>query len=232
MNRDLLKYLPLSLYTLLLFAVWMGSWASGMVALLGGNDVDFVLTSTDGVRHFVYGSVSSLSAMPWGTIFFLLMASGVFVACGLPSVLSCLLHRRTTLKMRMGLWVAFVTFVVMALGVITTTLYPLSLTKSVLDTFADSPMAGGFPLVLFTIVLLLSLAFGVVYGTFKSVEDVVDALCSRIRYHAPSLVALVPAALLLLSVEYMNLGWDGSVTAILKSVLVAFPFLYSIVVKH
>ena len=101
-----------------------------------------------------------------------------------------------------------------------------------LDTFADSPMAGGFPLVLFTIVLLLSLAFGVVYGTFKSVEDVVDALCSRIRYHAPSLVALVPAALLLLSVEYMNLGWDGSVTAILKSVLVAFPFLYSIVVKH
>ena len=232
MNRGVLKYLPLLLYTLLLFAVWIGSWASGMVALLGGNDVDLVLTSSDGVRHFVYGSVGSVAAMPWGAILFLLMASGLFVSCGLPSALLCLLRRRTTLKMRMGLWASLLTLVVLALGLVATTLYPLSLTKSVLDTFADSPMAAGLLFMLFSVVLMLSLAFGVVYGTFKSIEDVVDALCSRIRYQAPSLVTLVPAALLLWSVEYMNLGWESSVMAILKYVLVAFPFVYGIVVKH
>ena len=232
MNRGVLKYLPLLLYTLLLFAVWIGSWASGMIALLGGNDVDFVLTSGDGVRHFVYESVSSVAAMPWGAMLFLLMASGLFVSCGLPGALLCLFRQRTTLKMRLGLWTALLTLAVLAFGVVATTLYPLNLTKSVLDTFADSPMAAGFLFVLFSIVLMLSLAFGVVYGTFKSVEDVVDALCSRIRYQAPSLVTLVPAALLLLSVEYMDLGWESSVMAIIRYALVAFPFVYGIVAKH
>ena len=232
MNRNVIKYFPLLLYTFLLFMVWIGSWVAGVASLFRGSDVDFVLASADGVRWFVRSSVDGISALPWGELLLLLMTSGIFVASGLPVALSRALQRKATLKMRRALWVALITLLLLSLLLIACNLYPLSLSKSISGTLVGSPMAEGALFILFLLVFLLSVPFGIVYGTFRGVGDVVDALCCRVQHHASSFVALLPVALLMSSVGYADVGISDAAFVYIKYSLILFPFLYALAVRH
>ena len=230
MNKVRSHSLPMVLYVLLLLAVWLCSWVAGIVSLFAGEDVDFALASTDGVRWFLRTSVDSVASLPWGVIILLLTASGLLGGCGLPQLLRRMVDGYKSVRARRALWAAFIAFVVVAVPLLLGTLYPLNLASGVDGSFVASPMEAGALFLLFVAVVFVTVAFGVVYGTFRSVADVVDATCCHIRLHASSLVALVPAALLLSSLDYMGLSFMQSpfIAAIVKYMLLLFPFGYSL----
>lgn len=230
MNRVRSHSLPVVLYILLLMAVWLSSWVSGIVSLFVGEEVDFALASTDGVRWFLRTSVDSISSLPWGIIILLLMSSGLFSGCGLPQLLLRMADGYRSVRSRRALWAAFIAFVVVGLPLLLGTLNPLSLASGVDGSFVASPLVSGALFVVFVVALFVSVAFGVVYGTFRSVADVADAACCHIRRYASSLVALVPAALLLASLDYMGLSFmqSTSVATVVKCLLLLFPFVYSL----
>ena len=222
--------MPTILYCCALFAVWLYSWVRSLVALLGGERSEALLASSDGVRWFLRSSVGSVEHMPWAVIFILLMCSGVLASCGIFSALGRLLRSETSMRMRRALWSAFVAAVIMILFLLSATLYPLNIFRSVSGAFAASPMAEGWPLLLFAILFVPSAVFGVVGGAFRGVDDIVGAVSSRVTFHACSLVALVPAALLLASMEYEGITamLFGGYSFLLEYLVIIFPFAYRI----
>ena len=228
MNKGRLNNLPTILYSCILFAVWLYSWVRSVVALLGGEAAEALLASPDGVRWFLRSSVDSVGNLPWAVILILLMCSGVLHSCGLFQAATRLLRGEPSLRMRRALWSALVVTVIMIILIFSATFYPLNLFKSVSGSFVSSPMAGGWPLVLFIAMFFLSAVFGVVGGAFKGVDDIVEAISSRIKFHASSLVALVPAALLLASMEYEGIMTMlfGAYSSYFEYFVIIFPFAY------
>ena len=210
----------------MLFAVWLYSWVRSVAALLCGEAAEALLASPDGVRWFLRSSVDSVGNLPWAVILILLMCSGVLRSCGLFPAITRLFRGEPSLRMRRALWSALVAAVIMVILLLFATLYPLNLFRSVSGSFVSSPMAGGWPLVLFMVMFFLSAVFGVVGGAFKGVDDIVEAVSSRIKFHASSLVALVPAALLLVSMEYegiMAMSFGGY-SSCFEYFVIIFPF--------
>lgn len=230
MNRERSYSLPVVLYTLLLLVVWCCSWVAGIVSLFVGNDADFALVSTDGVRWFLRTSVDSIASLPWGAVVLLLASSGLLGCCGLPQLLMRIHGGYATVRARRALWAAFIALLVVVVPLLLGTFRPLNLAGCIDGSFVGSPMAAGALFLLFVAALFVSVAFGVVYGTFRSVEDVVDAACCRIRFHASSLLALVPAALLLASFRYMRISFmeHPFLSDCVEYALLLFPFLYSL----
>ena len=228
MSRKRVDNLPTILYGCALFAVWLYSWVRSLVALLGGERSEALLASSDGVRWFLRSSVAGVEHMPWAVILILLMCSGVLASCGIFPALGRLFRGETSMRMRRALWSAFVAALVMMLLLLSATLYPLDVSRSVSGTFAASPMAGGWPLLLFVALFVPSAVFGIVGGAFRGVDDIVGAVSSRVKFHASSLVALVPAALLLASMEYEGItsALLGNYSFLLELVVVIFPFVY------
>ena len=228
MSKGRLNNLPIILYSCLLLAVWLYSWIRSVVALLCGEATETLLASSDGVRWFLRSSIDSVDRIPWAMIVILLMCSGVLSSCGLLSVAGRLLRGETSMRMRRALWTTLVAVVIMSLLLMFAALYPLNIFRSVSGGFASSPVAEGWPLVFYVVLFFLSAVFGVVGGAFKGVDDVVEAISSRIKFHACSLVALVPAALLLASMEYEGIMdmLFGDFYPIFEFFLVIFPFAY------
>lgn len=228
MSRRCVNNLPTILYCCMLLVVWLYSWIRSVAALLGGEATDTLLASSDGVRWFLRSAVDSVGRLPWAMIIILLMCSGVLYSCGLFSIVMRLLRGETSLRMRRALWSALVVAVIMVVLLLFATLYPLNVFRSVSGTFLSSPMAGGWPLVLFVVLFLLSAVFGIVGGAFKGVDDIVEAVSSRIKFHASSFVAVVPAALLLSSMEYEGIKTMlfGGHSLYFEYFVIIFPFAY------
>lgn len=232
MTKGIINNFPTILYVCMLVAVWLYSWIRSVVALLSGATNHALLASSDGVRWFLRTSVDSVGHLPWATIIVLLMCSGVTYSCGFFPTVVRLLHGKTSLRMRRALWSLFVAVAVVAILLLLSALYPLNVYKGISGTFVSSPMASGWPLALFSVLLFLSAVFGVVSGAFKGVDDVVEALSSRIKFHACSLVALVPAALLLSSMEHEGVMTKlfGEYSFYFEWFVVMFPFIYRLLV--
>ena len=228
MSRNLVNSLPTILYSCALFVVWLYSWIRSLVALLGGERSEALLASADGVRWFLRSSVASVERMPWAMIIILLMCSGMLASCGIFPALGRLLRGETSMRMRRALWSAFVAAMIMMLLLLSAAFYPLGIFRSVSGTFSASPMAGGWPLLLFVTLFVPSAVFGIVGGAFRGVDDIVGAVSSRVKFHACSLVALVPAALLLASMEYegITLALFGRCSFLLEYMVMIFPFVY------
>ena len=228
MSRNLVNSLPTILYSCALFVVWLYSWIRSLVALLGGERSEALLASADGVRWFLRSSVASVERMPWAMIIIQLMCSGMLASCGIFPALGRLLRGETSMRMRRALWSAFVAAIIMMLLLLSAAFYPLDIFRSVSGTFSASPMAGGWPLLLFVTLFVPSAVFGIVGGAFRGVDDIVGAVSSRVKFHACSLVALVPAALLLASMEYegITLALFGRCSFLLEYTVMIFPFVY------
>ncbi len=228
MNRNGMKYLPTVSYGCLLFVVWLYSWIRSVAALFGGGGAETSLASSDGVRWFLRSSVENVERLPWATIIILLMCSGVLYSCGIFQAFARLLRGETSMRMRRALWAVSVVVAIVALLLLFAGFYPLNIYRSVTGSFAVSPMAGGWLLLLFVVLFLLSAVFGVVGGAFRRVNDIVAAVSSRIKFHAGSLVALVPAALLLASMEYEGITamLFGKYSFCFEYFVILFPFVY------
>ena len=226
MNKVRLNNLPIIMYSCMLFAVWLYSWIRSVVLLLCGKTAEPMLASPDGVRWFLRSSVECVGNLPWAVILILLMCSGMLHSCGIFSAVARLLRGESSLRMRRALWSALVAVVIVAILLLSATLYPLNLFKSVSGSFVSSPMAGGWQLVLFIVIFFPSAVFGVVGGAFKGVDDIVEAVSKRIKFYASSLVALVPAALLLVSMEYEGIMAMllGGYSFYFKYFVIIFPF--------
>ncbi|MBR2608038.1 MAG: hypothetical protein IKC70_08950 [Bacteroidaceae bacterium] len=228
MSKGRVNNLPTIVYCCMLLAVWLYSWIRSVAALLGGEVTEVLLASSDGVRWFLRSSVDSVGHLPWAMIVILLMCSGVLLSCGFFSAVARLLRGETSLRTRRALWSALVVAVIMVVFLMFATLYPLNVFRSVSGSFVSSPMAGGWPLLLFAVLFLLSAVFGIVGGAFKGVDDILEAASSRIKFHACSLVALVPAALLFSSMEYEGIMamLFGGYSSYFEFFVLMFPFAY------
>ena len=220
--------LPTILYCCMLFAVWLYSWIGSVAALFCGGTREALLASPDGVRWFVRSSVDCVERLPWAVIIILLMCGGMLCSCGFFSAVARLLRGETSLRLRRALWSLFVAIVIVVVLLLFATLYPLNIFRSVSGAFASSPMAGGWPVVLLGVLFFLSAVFGVVVGVFRGVNDVIEAVSSGIKFHACSLVALVPAALLLASMEYEGVTAMifGRASSYFEYFVIIFPFVY------
>ena len=230
MNRNGMKYLPTVSYCCLLLVVWLCSWIRSVAALFGGESTDVSLASSDGVRWFLRSSVESVEHLPWAVIIILLMCSGMLSSCGLFSAFARLMRGETSMRMRRALWSVSVAGVIVAMLLLFAGFYPLNIYTSVSGSFVSSPVAGGWPLLLFAVLFSLSAVFGVVGGAFRGVNDVVAAVSSRIKFHACSLVALVPGALLLASMEYEGATamFFGGYSFCFEYFVIIFPFVYTL----
>ena len=228
MSRGRVNNLPTILYCCMLLAVWLYSWIRSVAALLGGEATETLLASSDGVRWFLRSAVDCVERLPWAMIVILLMCSGALYSCGLFQAVARLFRGESSLRMRRALWSALVATVILVLLLLFATLYPLNVFRSVSGTFVSSPMASGWPLVLFVVLFLLSAVFGIVGGAFKGVDDIVEAVSSRIKFHASSFVAIVPAALLLSSMEYEGIMTMlfGGYSLYFEYFVIIFPFAY------
>ena len=220
--------LPVILYSCMLLAVWLYSWTRSVVALFCGETTEMLLASSDGVRWFLRSSVDSVGHLPWAEIVIMLMCSGVLWSCGFFPSVARMLRGETSMRMRRALWSSLVAGVIMLILLLFATLYPLNVFRSVSGTFASSPMADGWPLVLFIVLFFFSAVFGVVGGAFRGVNDIIEAVSSRIKFHACSLVALVPAALLLASMQHEGIMADvfGRYSSYFEFFIIIFPFAY------
>lgn len=230
MSRGLINNLPIFVYSCMLLVVWLYSWIRSVVALFLGVPTERLLASADGVRYFLRSSVDSVGHLPWAVIIILLMCSGLIYSCGILPAIGRLLRGETSMRMRRAFWASLVAAVIVGILLLFATLYPLDVFRSVSGGYVSSPMAGGWPLVLLGVCFLPFAVFGVVSGSFRGVDDVVEALSSRIRFHAASLVSLVLGALLLASMEYeaMVVELFGRCSSCFEYFVIVFPFAFKL----
>lgn len=233
MNREYLTQLPTIFYVALLFIVWFVLWLMDIILLLNGKTDASVFISIDSVRWFVRSSVDSISSMPWGIIFLWLILAGVISASGIPSASFRFLRGTATIKSRRAFSLSFVALILICVCWLLGALYPLNLFGNISGTLTDSPFARGWLFLLFVSVSFVSVVFGIVYGRYKTINDVLEGMCSYIRFHAPSLLSLVPAALLISTMDYAGITVKlfPSFSYFLECVIILFPFLYRYLFK-
>jgi p-aminobenzoyl-glutamate transporter AbgT len=237
MNDKRAYYYPAIAYTFLLIAVWLLSWLSGMVeAFVGAKSGIESLVSAEGVRWAVRSSMKSLNEVPWGTIILVIIILGLLRGSGLKKALDGL-HNPTklTLNQKRALLFALLALLCSAAILFVSVMSPWNLLLGVTGRLSSSPFMHGWLLLFFFNTLFISMAYGFIYGNYRSGIDVLTSLTDTFAYSVPGLVALVPASGIIPCMEYTGVlaffEMQSEEVAVFSDIVYAVPFLY-IVLLH
>lgn len=225
MNRRKLANLPIAIYSLLPPLLWLYSLIDGLLSLLLGDGEMLVLSSSLGIRWFVASSVEAISSVPWGKIILILAMIGLVDRCEVLHVARKLVGGGSlSMRMRRALLSAFAAALLCLFALVVATIYPLNISNSITGVLFDSPLFKGWLFLLFGALFFVTVVFGIVYGSFRNVDDVVEAMCSRLRFHTASLLALLPAALFMATVGHMGMAVFD--IFLVKWLFLLLPFIY------
>ena len=229
MSNKRAYYYPLPIYLLLLLMVWVGAFFVDVVQLLSdGTLYSSSLISAEGVRWALRTALPSIDALQWGTVMMLVLTYGLLRGSGLTKVLWRLLSvRRLTISEWRALLFSLVALICYIALLYMATISPWSLLSGVTDELALSPLLQGWELLLFVGALFVSLIYGFIYGSYRSMLDVVVSAGSAFILFAPAMMTLLPAAGIAPCLQYAGvksvcgLSWDY-----VNAVLYLLPFIY------
>lgn len=234
MNKVALAYYPVYVYTLLLLAVWLLSWFAGVAGVFVSGEVLVEnLVSAEGVRWALRSASYSLESAPWGVAVLCVVCVGLIVGSGLlHTVCEVLRGRGLVYHRRKAGSAALVVFLLCVILIFLCTVSPWHLLMGVSGDFSSSPLAKGWLLVLFIVVLAVSAIHGAVCGNYRMLSDVVRGVCDVFVMFAPAFVAMVPASGLVACLDYVGLlAGDDYVSHFVAALLYLSPFLYVAVLR-
>lgn len=232
MNNKRRDYYPVIGYLLLLVVVWLFSWLSDIVSTFMGTDFGFAsLVSSEGIRWAMRNALSSLENVAWGSIMLFIVAWGLMQGSGITRLLSRLFKREKLTKMEIrSLLFSTSALLLYSLLLYVVTFSEWNLLLGVTGTVEGSAFISGLPLLLFFAVLIATLVYGFMYGNYRSPIDVVSSAGNTFTTSVPALMALIPAAGILASIEYVGLftfwGLTEGEVKIISAVLYLIPFMH------
>ena len=234
MNDKRGYYFPVIAMSLLLLLVWLFSWLAVVAELFTGNESGLVsLVSAGGVRWAVRSAMQSINAIPWGTVMLLLVSLGLLRGSGLLRFAGHLFSsaRLTRNERRASLFTLLALFFYCALLYVSA-MSPWNLLLGITGSVGGSPFMQGAPLVVMLGVLLLSVVYGFVFGNYRSVTDVAGFAGDTVAMFVPALMAVVPAAGIVPSLDYTGIfdiaGVGESAIAMAGNIVVSLPFLHTV----
>lgn len=208
-----------TIYLLLLVTAVIASWLVGLYGVASGGN----LLSDEGVRWWMRSVLPSFAASPVGEIFVVLFTLGI--------VRQSFRKRPTSRK---AVAVALLVFVAL-LGLLLCGLFSGTL-LSVTGRWANSPLQGGWLIVLALLTGIPSLCCGLTNGTFANGEQVLRALSSEVVRCAPSFVTLFVASQLVAVLAYSGLpavcGIGDTAFRCIAAVLYWLPFIFEYIYKN
>lgn len=229
MNNRRAYYYPLPLYLMLLLLVWLGAFFADVVKLLSGGMLQSSsLASAEGVRWALRAALPSIDALPWGGVMMIVAIFGLLRGSGLTRVLLRMLTlRRLTVSELRALLFSLAVAVCYVAMLYMLSVAPWNILSGVTDEVALSPLVQGWVLLLLVGVLLISLIYGFIYGSYRSIMDVVVSTGDTFALYLPAMMALLPAAGIVPCLQYAGvrsicgLPWDA-----VSAILYLLPFIY------
>ena len=234
MNDRRASYYPVLVYLSLLLLVWVGAFFADVTQMLSGKALSSSsLISAEGMRWALRTAVPSINALPWGMIMMLVAIAGLLRGSGLVRVIGRLLslHRLTVLEFRAFLFslAAAICYVVL---LYMSAISPWNVLAGVTEDPALSPLLQGWALLLFVAVLLVSLIYGFIYGSYRSIMDIVASTAATFRLFLPAFMALIPASGIIPCLQYAGVqSICGISWSVFSAILYVLPFLYLLLMK-
>ena len=205
-------YYPLLAYIFSLLLVWVMSLGIDLVRLFSDNSVaGNSLMSTMGIRWALRNALPSLDALPWGFIVLSIATVGLLRGSGIARMMAHLLGswRLTKSEGRALLFSLFAVAPFVAL-VYMLSFSPWKVLLSVTGELASSPLLQGWLPLLFSGVLFVSLVYGFIYGSYRSIIDVAVSVSDTFSLSVPAVLALVPASGIVSCLQYIGFwGYCG-----------------------
>lgn len=234
MNDRRASYYPVLVYLSLLLLVWVGAFFADVTQMLSGKTLSSSsLISAEGMRWALRTAVPSINALPWGMIMMLVAIFGMLRGSGLARVVGRLfcLHRPTALELRALLFSLAVAICYVVL-LYMSSVSPWNLLGGVTEDPALSPLLQGWALLLFVGALIVSLIYGFIYGSYRSIMDIVASTAATFRLFLPAFMALIPASGIIPCLQYAGVqSICGISWSIFSAILYALPFLYLLLMK-
>lgn len=228
MNSNRLKNIPVVIYTAALSAVWIFSWMANIVSLLYGKEDIRTLVSAEGIRWFVRSFSETIASLPSEKIILLLIVSGVIYKSGIFTAVKQIFNGELSVKSRYAFSISSITFLCCIIVIFLCAINTWNLLGSVTGAFSSSLLVRGIIPIAFILTISVSVIFGIIYGTFRNVNDIIEAMCYVLRLAAPALISLFPAALLIASLNYLDIqimSWCSIDT--FSYLLYILPFFFS-----
>lgn len=234
MNNNRAYHYPFPTYLLLLLMVWVGAFFVDLVHLLSGTALpSSSLMSAEGVRWALRSALPSINALPWGIIMMLVATCGLLRGSGLTKVLRRLFCLRSlTVSEKRSLLFSIPVAMCYILLLYMSAVAPWNILSGVTHEAALSPLVQGWALLLFVGVLLVSLIYGFIYGTYRSMMDVVVSTGNTFVLFIPAIMALLPASGIVPCLQYAGVhSICGVPWETISATLYLLPFIYVTVLK-
>ena len=234
MNEKRSYYYPAMAYTLLLVIIWLFSWITGMLVMVTGAECAIApLVTAEGVRWAVRSALPALNELPWGTVMTVIVMIGLVRGSGLKKALMHLFGPKpVTQNQKRSLLSAFTALILFGGLLFVATMSPWNLLLGVTGGIDGSPLVHGWVVILFFCVLTVSVAYGFIYGNYRSAMDVPFSLGETFILSVPGLIALVPAAGIVPCLDYVGVfaffDMPAEEVAVFSDIVYAIPFLYMI----
>ena len=234
MNDRRAYYYPVLIYVALLLLVWMGAFFADVTQMLSGEALSSSsLISAEGMRWALRTAVPSINALPWGMVMMLVAIVGLLRGSGLARVVGHLLclRRPTDLELRAFLFSLAVAICYVAL-LYMSAVSPWNLLSGVTHAPALSPLLQGWVLLFFVGVLSVSLIYGFIYGSYRSMMDTVASTAATFRLFVPAFMALIPASGIIPCLQYAGVGSINGISwSAVSAIICLLPFVYVAALK-
>ena len=234
MNDRRAFYYPAIAYTLLLVVIWLLSWLVGMLEAFSGADFGLEpLVSAEGVRWAVRSSLPSLNQAPWGTIVLVIVMFGLVRGSGLKRAVGRLFGvGQLSRNQKRALLFALLALLCSACVLFISVMSPWNLLLGINGGLGGSPLVQGWLMLFFYSLLFVAVAYGFIYGNYRSGMDVLSSLADTFSYSVPGLVAIVPAAGIIPCLEYAGVfaffAMPDEDVAVFADIVYSIPFMYII----
>ena len=109
---------------------------------------------------------------------------------------------------------------------------PWNLLGGVTEDPALSPLLQGWALLLFVGVLIVSLIYGFIYGSYRSMMDTIASTAATFGLFVPAFMALIPASGIIPCLQYAGVGSIHGISwSTVSAILYLLPFVYVAVLK-
>ena len=234
MNDRRAYYYPVLINLALLLLVWVGAFFADVTQMLSGEALSSSsLISAEGMRWALRTAVPSINALPWGRVMMRGAIAGLLRGSGLARVVGRLfcLRRPTALELRALLFSLAVAICYVVL-LYMSSVSPWNLLGGVTEDPALSPLLQGWALLLFVGVLIVSLIYGFIYGSYRSVMDTVASTAATFGLFVPAFMALIPASGIIPCLQYAGVGSIHGISwSTVSAILYLLPFVYVAVLK-
>lgn len=202
---------PAQLFLLLLVVLMLFSWIASILEQRNvSNNGELVIRSLldpQGIRWFVRNSVTAIGDAPVGNALLLICTCAIASRSGLPTAI-CSMFQPAGLsyKEKIGSLLAVVVFLVGILSIIMGTVAGHHVLLGLDGSITSGPLREGFMLVLFLLLSLPCVLFGLATGIFRSTYDILAAVLDTAPLTTSYLIAVFVGAQMLTSFDYSGLG--------------------------